>query len=136
MMQDTLKSIGLYRAGDIKRAMRSIEAEYAIASGIAHGSQGLLADVYRLMGEKVTHARSPWFTRSRMMMRIITSLLLSLLAIERYYRVEAGCDMHMRSLVLLVQGEENQFVQPFMENVMLSILYGALRNDPLDRDEG
>jgi hypothetical protein len=51
MMRNTLRSFGFSSSGDLKRGVKRLESEYAVSSGVAHGSQGLIFDVFRKSGD-------------------------------------------------------------------------------------
>ncbi len=127
MMESTLKNLGVSKGGDRKREMRRLEAEYAISSGVAHGSQGLIADVFRLNEEtRHHHFKSAQFDSLHMVVRIITNLILCLTAVEIAYRQSKGSDMLLRSLELMVDGEAEQSVTVYTENRLITLLIAAL----------
>jgi hypothetical protein len=96
-----------------------LDVEYAISSGIAHGSQGLLGDVFRKTeDDSGYHQQSAWFRSSSLAIRIACHLILAFIGVEQ---VDAAA-MHMRSLNLLIGNEPNQSVQIYTENTLVSIL--------------
>jgi hypothetical protein len=127
MMESTLKNLGVSKNGDLRREMRRLEAEYAISSGIAHGSQGLIADVFRLNEEtRHHHFKSAQFDSLHMVVRVITNLILCLTAVEISYKQSKGADMLLRSLELMVHGEAEQSVTVHTENRMITLLIATL----------
>lgn len=109
---------------DVDSILNSLDSEYAVSSGYAHGSQGILGDVFRNVdGTAGYHPHSTWFSKERLLVRIATHLVLTLVAAGSVD--PAG--MLMRSLVLLADDDkELQNIQVYTENVMFSVLGYAL----------
>jgi hypothetical protein len=118
MMGDALRNLGMVEKL-IPKSLDELEVEYAVSSGVAHGSQGLLGDVFRKTeDDSGYHERSAWFRSSNVAIRIGCHLILALIGARQ---IDAAA-MHMRSLTLLIDNEPNQSVQVYTENKLVTIL--------------
>jgi hypothetical protein len=131
MMKNMLRTFGFEAAGDIKRGVKRLEAEYAVSSAIAHGSQGLIFDVFRKDDSpSIHHLRSPWFSTEESLLRTMSSLLLCLTGLEIHFSLSMGTDMHMRSIDLMFLGA-HETARVYTSNVLLHVLNDAMPKGPL-----
>jgi hypothetical protein len=118
MREDALQNLGMTEKF-IPKFLDHLDVEYAVSSGIAHGSQGLLGDVFRKTeDDSGYHERSAWFRSSNLAIRIGCHLILALIGVGQ---ADAAA-MHMRSLNLLIDNEPDQSVQIYTENTLVTIL--------------
>lgn len=112
MMRSTLMNFGFSGRGDVKRAMRGVEIEYAVGSAIAHGSEGAIFDVIPIDPERPGFSRhclsSERFTPAESLARTTLALIVFLRAMEQHHDAEMGAGMHLRSLKLRM-GEQPKY---------------------------
>ncbi len=103
MMASLLANHGL-RGGELRRWCRRLEAEYALGSALAHGSQGAIADVFTRSQDGSEppqhHLTSPHFTVANSLMRTTIAMWLILRALECRHKREMGSGLHYRDIAL------------------------------------
>jgi hypothetical protein len=127
MMKDTVINLGLSSTGDIKRAVRRLEVEYAISSGLAHGSHAIISDSLNDDRTLTTHPyRSAHLIAVHLIVRIITDLILALVAIELCYDVDLGTDDDLRKALRLYSRDPDRPITVYTDNHVLTLLAYAL----------